>query len=212
MRLVDLNEELYSLKQGTFTVTAFFTQLKKLWGKIENFRPINPCVCGIQCMCKVYQEQDFIMRFLKGLTDRYSNVQSQILLMDPLPDINRVFSLVVQQERQLASESMEEPNMLAVGRGPSGSNSGPNAGSQKKFTKGKHSGKGHSNGSKMCSFCGKSGHTVDTCFKKHRFPPNFKKRHGVAANCVSSVNDDEEDQSNDDGMAQLVSGFNLTKE
>ena len=56
MRLADLNEELYSLKQGTFTMTAFFTQLKKLWAEIGNFRPINPCIYGLQCMCKVYQE------------------------------------------------------------------------------------------------------------------------------------------------------------
>ena len=56
MRVADLNKELHSLKQGTFTVTTFFTQLKKLGGEIKNFRPINPCVCGIQCMCKVYRE------------------------------------------------------------------------------------------------------------------------------------------------------------
>ncbi|WVY95950.1 hypothetical protein V8G54_028101 [Vigna mungo] len=45
-----------------------------------------------------------------GLDERFSIVRSQILLMDPLPSINRVFSIVVQQERQLASPSLTEPN------------------------------------------------------------------------------------------------------
>ena len=62
----------------------------------------------------------------------------------------------------------------------------------------------------MCSHCGKSGHTVDTCFKTHGFPPNFKKGHGLAANCVSSDASDGEDQGSEE--AQPVSNFNLTKE
>ena len=66
-RLADLQEELYALKQGNLSVTSFFTQLKKLWGEIENYRPIDPCACGLQCVCKEYREQDCVMRFLKGL-------------------------------------------------------------------------------------------------------------------------------------------------
>jgi len=27
---------------------------------------------------------------------------------------------------------------------------------------------------KNCSHCGKTGHTIDTCYKKHGFPPHFK--------------------------------------
>ena len=76
LRLADLQEELYSLKQGSLSVTGFFTQLKKMWGEIEDFRPINLCLCGRQCMCKNYHEQDCIMRFLKGLNDRFSSVRS----------------------------------------------------------------------------------------------------------------------------------------
>ena len=44
--------------------------------------------------------------------------------------------------------------------------------------------KGQQNGGKMCSFCNKPSHTVDTCFKKHGYPPHFKK--GSAINHVSS--------------------------
>jgi hypothetical protein len=35
-----------------------------------------------------------------GLNESVSHVKGQILLMDPLPPINKVFSLVVQHERQ----------------------------------------------------------------------------------------------------------------
>jgi len=41
------------------------------------------------------------MQFLRGLNDQFSNVQSHVMLMDPLPPISKIFSYVVQQERQL---------------------------------------------------------------------------------------------------------------
>ena len=104
-RIADLMEELYSLKQGNLSVTGFFTQLKSVWSELENFRPILSCVCGQQCSCRAYRDQDCIMRFLKGLNDQYSGVRSQILLMNPLPDINDVCGLIIQKERQFMSEN-----------------------------------------------------------------------------------------------------------
>jgi hypothetical protein len=40
------------------------------------------------------------VRFVTGLNDNFSTVKSQILLMDPLPPLNKVFSMVLQHERQ----------------------------------------------------------------------------------------------------------------
>ena len=40
------------------------------------------------------------MQFLMGLNDVYSSVRSQILLMDPLPSVNKAYSLILQDESQ----------------------------------------------------------------------------------------------------------------
>lgn len=40
------------------------------------------------------------MNFLMGLNDSFSHTRGQILMMDPMPTINRVFSLVAQEEKQ----------------------------------------------------------------------------------------------------------------
>ena len=40
------------------------------------------------------------MTFLMGLNDSFSLVRGQLLLMDPLPAINKVFSLISQEEYQ----------------------------------------------------------------------------------------------------------------
>ena len=127
--------------------------------------------------------------------------------MDPLPPINKVFALMVQQERQLLSECTEESRVLAVSNfvQPTGNVVSSNSSMTKKGGKGK-SGKG----GKLCSFCGKSGHTVDTCFKKHGFPPHYKKGQGAAVNNITSDASEIEDNSVEE--AQTVPNLGLTKE
>ncbi|QHN88769.1 uncharacterized protein DS421_16g566250 [Arachis hypogaea] len=48
-----------------------------------------------------YRLQSYMIRFLRGLNDQYASVCSHIMLLKPLPDVNTVFSLLLQQERQM---------------------------------------------------------------------------------------------------------------
>jgi len=38
-----LQEELYSIKQGDFSITAYFTKLKLVWEELESYIPIHDC-------------------------------------------------------------------------------------------------------------------------------------------------------------------------
>lgn len=91
LRFAELQEEIYSLKQGSTSVTDYYTTLKSLWEELDNFRPLTPCTCS----AKDFHHQDFIIRFLKGLNERFAMVRSQILLLDPLPSANKVFSMII---------------------------------------------------------------------------------------------------------------------
>jgi len=47
---------------------------------------------------------------------------------------------------------------------------------------------GKGNISKVCSHCGRTGYTIDTCYKKHGFPPHFKfKNQNHDQNHVNAV-------------------------
>lgn len=50
------------------------------------------------------------MQFLMGLNESYSHIRGQILLNEPMPPINKVFSLVIQEERQRGITSLESSN------------------------------------------------------------------------------------------------------
>ena len=100
-RIADLQDEIASLKQGDQSVTKYFTELKILWDELDVFRPTPTCRCAVQRDCGAFQEMknqsnsDHAIRFLRGLSEQFSDVRSQIMLLDPLPSMNKIFSLVI---------------------------------------------------------------------------------------------------------------------
>ena len=180
-RISDLQEDLYRFRQGTLDVSDYFTQLKVYWDELENYCPLPYCKCSIPCSCgaiesvRAYREQDFVIRFLKGLNERFLHSKSQIMMMNPLPDIEQAFSLVLQQERELISSNQNSATEVAsesvvAMQVSSNHNNSNNKGSYYKG-KGQGSFKG---GNRTCTHCGKNNHIVDNCFEKIGYPPGYK--------------------------------------
>ena len=86
--------------------------------------------------------------------------------MEPLPSINKVYSLLIQEERQrnVGNSNVHIESTALVVKG-SNSNSSFSGG---KTSRGKDR--------PICSHCGKLGHTMEKCFKLHGFPPGFKPK------------------------------------
>jgi hypothetical protein len=99
-RVHHLNQAIASLKQESLSVSDYFTHLKGLWDEFLNYRPIPSCTCGAKCVCGLsktlieYQHYDYVHSFLMGLNETFAIVRGQILLMEPLPGINKVFSQI----------------------------------------------------------------------------------------------------------------------
>ncbi|MCH92327.1 flavonol sulfotransferase-like protein, partial [Trifolium medium] len=192
-RISDIQEEIYSLRQGDSTISAYYTKLKRLWQELDNFRPIPESSCVNNCAAilkmKSYKDSDQVIRFLKGLNEQYSAVRAQIMLMDPLPKIAKVYSLLVQQERQIPL-SIDESKVLAVsgvqsnsaGRGYAGNGRGNGKSTRGGRTSG---GRGNGKGNKLCSYCGQTNHIVDNCWEKYGYPPHMQhlKTNRTANNC-----------------------------
>lgn len=173
--------------------------------------PTPECTCAVKCSCDLYksiqkkQEIEQVVCFLKGLGEVYGTVKSNILMMDPLPFINKAYGLVLQQEGQLQGSNIidskvlfnssnqpnsqgnwsynQEKGTAGFGRGRGNANSGRGDG-----TYGKGRGRGYT--SKQCTYCNKFGHTVDQCYSKHGYPPIFKTREGSAINSLVIPEDD----------------------
>ncbi|XP_060972309.1 uncharacterized protein LOC133038236 [Cannabis sativa] len=112
--IYNLRKDLMNLRQDNQSVSMYFTRLKTIWEQLSNYRPTctcNGCTCGGVKKLQEHYHMEYIMSFLMGLSDFYSQVKSSILLMDPLPEVNRVFHLVSQEENQRGNTtSTADPN------------------------------------------------------------------------------------------------------
>lgn len=106
---------------------------------------------------------EYVSCFLKGLSDNYHNIQTQILLLDLIPNINHVYSLIAQQ--QVAAPPTFTPNSSILYANNTNNNNN---------TRGK--GKGNSKNSMICTNCSKTNHIVETCYFNHGFPPRYQNK------------------------------------
>lgn len=91
-------------------------------GKIDTYRPTHDCTCIIPCTCdtitnlRKFRDQDKVLKFLKGLNEQFSHVHYQIMMIEPLPNLDRAFSVVLGQETKLTTPltqpSVFEPQTL----------------------------------------------------------------------------------------------------
>lgn len=66
------------------------------------------CKCGVRkdCICNAFKritdqtEEDKLIQFLMGSDDHYSHIKVQILLMEPLPSLDKIYSRLIRVEKQ----------------------------------------------------------------------------------------------------------------
>ena len=92
--------------------------------------------------------------------------------MEPLPPINKVYSLIIQEERQHSIHLL-----------PASSNSSNYDALVVFAARGKSSKKERP----LCTHCGIHGHTVDKCFKLHGYPPGYKPRSKASSSSANQV-------------------------
>jgi hypothetical protein len=51
VRISELQQEIYALKQDSRSVTDFYSTLKILWEELELYMPIPTCTCHHRCVC-----------------------------------------------------------------------------------------------------------------------------------------------------------------
>ncbi|KAL0401838.1 UNVERIFIED_CONTAM: Retrovirus-related Pol polyprotein from transposon RE1 [Sesamum latifolium] len=100
-----IQREISSISQEVLSRTTYLTEVKKLWNQLTCLAPSPKCTCGY-CVCgvnKAISDRDAstqLMQFLMGLHESFDKEKSQVLMMDPLPDIEKAFSMIFSVEQQ----------------------------------------------------------------------------------------------------------------
>lgn len=190
-KVSDLHDHFLHLHQGSLDVSTSFTKLTSLWEKIDSLRPIHDCICAIPCTCgsatdlRKYKNEDRVLKFLRGLNEPFSNVRSQIILLDPLPSLDKTFSMILGQEcRTAISTPSDNPSMAITGQP---TNNGV-AHSSSSFHGCGCFKTGRGSSQRICTHCGRNNHTADTYFMNHGYPPgyNYKSSKATINNAIAA--------------------------
>nr|GMD95451.1 retrovirus-related Pol polyprotein from transposon TNT 1-94 [Ipomoea batatas] len=86
-------------------IANYFGRLKLLWDELNNLERLPVCTCG-GCKCSLStqwekrKEEERVHQFLMGLDgEQYNTIRSNVLSQDLLPNLNRVYHMVVQDEQ-----------------------------------------------------------------------------------------------------------------
>lgn len=75
-------------------MVEYYTKLKVLWDELDDHDDISECTYAAATKY-VKKEVEKIHQFLMGLNvETYGNVCSQILNLEPLPPLSKVYSMI----------------------------------------------------------------------------------------------------------------------
>jgi transposase InsO family protein len=184
-RIFQLQKAISALSQNNDSVSSYYTSLKGLWDELNNYRPLPLCSCGASRTVTEYQHREYIFQFLMGLNESFSHIRGQILLMDPLPQINKIFSMVVQEERQREITStffapVSHAPAAMVSKFTPSHPSRPQGSRTQGYTRKERP---------LCTHCGLLGHIIEKCYKLHGYPPGYKFSKGRNASSINQVSE-----------------------
>jgi hypothetical protein len=133
------------------------------------------------------EEDKRLIEFLMGLNAAYDNVRGNILMMNPLPSVNKAYNLLLQDEKQ---REIHSPGQIF-----------PEIASMHVQAKYNESRK------IICNHCKKPGHTAAKCYRLIGFPKDFKFTKSKHANaCFHDTNHSLS------SVDEMTSGTSLTSE
>lgn len=185
--LFSLQEEISSLKQGDMTVQSYHAKLKNLWGDEDSMTTQDTCELGSACKSTqsmlAKKDLDRSMKFLMGLNEAFFQIRSHILSMEPLPGLEKIYSMILQHQIQIGIGRVTIPEVAAFVSNNNSSwgnaltnynahNQGENSVTQRQGNEnyGNHKGKK----SISSTYCHGLGHTREFCYKLNGYPPGHK--------------------------------------
>ncbi|KAG7564815.1 Retrotransposon Copia-like N-terminal [Arabidopsis suecica] len=189
-RLYRIEQKLAGLRQGSLDVNTFYTKLVTIWEEVKSAQDFPVCQCG-GCDCEVNRkwmdlfERNFVIKFLFGLNDSYENVRESIIMLDPLPDLEKTLNMVIQKEHTQEIKQVPQSGSVVF---QMSSQHAPSPQFDQNFSSSSiiddYSGQSDfvgavSGGYKprqrpVCTYCGLQGHLVTKCYKLHGYPLGYK--------------------------------------
>ncbi|CAL9247480.1 unnamed protein product [Arabidopsis halleri] len=174
-RVHQIKSSIVACSQDGQDVAEYFGKLKVMWDDLDDYEPfIDYCCSSPTCPQRLKQQTrrdlERIHQFLMGLdASRFGTTRTNILSRlnrDTDMTLDHVYSEVVAEERHLLVARSKEERIEAVGFAVK---AGVNAiASATRLNQG------------PCTPCGRTNHSIDTCFELHGLPDWWIEKHGTS--------------------------------
>lgn len=98
-RIYHLHKNIATTVQGNDTIPSYFSRLRNLWDEFASIIP-HPCYCFGSKDFSLHLKRQKLMQFLMGLNETYDQSCSQILMIEPIPTINKAYAMLIERESQ----------------------------------------------------------------------------------------------------------------
>ncbi|XP_019230465.1 PREDICTED: uncharacterized protein LOC109211384 [Nicotiana attenuata] len=95
-----LSPDIAESVQYSETAESIWKQLNNRYGTVNGTKPCKSCVCAAKEGLQKEKEEDRVHQSLMGLNEVYVGVRSNILMMQPLPSLDTVYNILLQDEKQ----------------------------------------------------------------------------------------------------------------
>ncbi|KAG8645622.1 hypothetical protein MANES_10G077840v8 [Manihot esculenta] len=100
LMIYELHRKISLISQENVSVSVHFTKLKRFWDELGSMKTLHACTYGASKAISKITNRNKFMQFLMGQNDVFGFLRDQILGMDPLPTVNKIYSMVVKFEFQ----------------------------------------------------------------------------------------------------------------
>ncbi|GMI80943.1 hypothetical protein HRI_001763600 [Hibiscus trionum] len=177
-QVFEIKLKLKDIQQGTLEVTQYYNNLKILWQELDMYYEVDWGEGLEHTKFMSHLNKERLYEFLAGLNRDLDEVRGRILGRTPLPTIGEAFAEVRREEnrRRVMMGDFKEPKLLTnSGHRPTESSALVSRGPQsQKNRAGNDSGQSRSGDRVWCSYCNRTGHTKEKCFKLHGYPGTTK--------------------------------------
>ncbi|XP_075104231.1 uncharacterized protein LOC107811066 [Nicotiana tabacum] len=172
IKIFQIYKKIFSISQGSSSISSYFKRIKKLWDELSFSVSYPDCVCGFKETYQRLDEEQKVHQFLMGLSESYSTIRRNILMMKPLPDVDSVYSMLINDESESGIQAHVpslNSDFLAFYAGVQKPYS-----QRVNFDSQKASFDPSRKNNIICRYCKKPGHQIDKCYKLHGYPPGFQ--------------------------------------
>jgi len=79
--------------------------MKRLCDELDDLSEVPVCACATSCKAikksMALAKRQSLVHFLMNLNENYEGIRGEILLLDPLPNVNKAYSMIQRVETQI---------------------------------------------------------------------------------------------------------------